>query len=727
MAAGEAGSGRTDLFHRMTDIDEFEHLNQALDINNLVSSEQILNKLADTVATLCMGLQEVDKIDKEQLITLAACIVRKQDELDNMKNEIESLKLNLKSSSSLREEAQLMGQHIKLVEAENQKLYSMLQLQNERLEIAQQKLQELRTGRMAEAAAAARQPPLETETAANAALAVPATPSGDPRVVFTEPRPESPFPRDLPDAAIRQWRPQQPRHEPLPPERYELPSVRDLPPARSLQPPQQEQRRQPSPVPLPRTRVSLNQRQSPPPQPLSPRVTTLHTATTQTERRAGQPPLHSSYGYAHPQPRRKEKHRPKPLPGNTPSSSDEETEEIHGRMRPFSVRPVFKSETVYGKRGKGTTTARTRPYTALQVREFREMYSRMPHETITDYVYRVVESGAHSVILSREEVGRSCWGPAVFLGNGPEGDVALSSRIFYWASSFDPVDRDEPTKFRITTCAELDEAVTKLACVQAMYEGGIYPNPMDAPIDPRRLRPLVKGLSGTLRSICDTRKEQIEELIQFGVTTGYNLTYYMTWGDLLEELSIKGHNLGYYEPVSPPASFFEKQQPGNKGSYVVTPRGKKQDVRHAKASQSAYSGSPESPKGSPRRSPRASPRSSPRGSPELNRRYSSRMSWGQSPYFGQDAYQRQNTKYGVKPRDLLKRNRARDPMKAELFGIMGGLEKRMQDIVAKAMKHLLEERETGGNHGRSSRAASPNRPDQSFTSDQQGAKSKQKN
>ncbi|XP_063996998.1 uncharacterized protein LOC135173782 [Pogoniulus pusillus] len=57
-------------------------------------------------------------------------------------------------------------------------------------------------------------------------------------------------------------------------------------------------------------------------------------------------------------------HHPKLSPGNTSTSSDTETEEIHGSPKRASVNPAYKKETVLGKRGKRTTTTKTRPYSA---------------------------------------------------------------------------------------------------------------------------------------------------------------------------------------------------------------------------------------------------------------------------------------------------------------------------------------------------------------------------
>ncbi|XP_064008637.1 uncharacterized protein LOC135180213 [Pogoniulus pusillus] len=320
MAADEAGSGKTDLFYRMADIIGLEHLKPALDINNLVSSEQILNKLADTVATLYTTLQE-DK-DKEHIVTVAACSIRAQYEFDNLQYGINSSKLELKEtkerfneqinrlkkeSESWERQSGRQEKEIEKLQAEIQNLRSKMQWQNKKLEAVQEELQLSRRDR--ESAVA------DTESV------VPE----DPQMHFSEEQSEPTAVRDLSISS---------------PVRTQSSQLHLL--AKSFQPRQQEPQLQPSPDPLPRTRASLNQRRTPPPQPLSPRVTILHTATTQTDRHARyppfdpQPPLHSSsYDYVHPQPRRKEKHRLKPLPGNTPSSSDEEMEEIYGRMRPF--------------------------------------------------------------------------------------------------------------------------------------------------------------------------------------------------------------------------------------------------------------------------------------------------------------------------------------------------------------------------------------------------------
>lgn len=62
------------------------------------SPEQITEKLADLIATLHTVLKEVDGVNKENLILLAACIIQAQGTFDNTKNNIESLQLKLKET-----------------------------------------------------------------------------------------------------------------------------------------------------------------------------------------------------------------------------------------------------------------------------------------------------------------------------------------------------------------------------------------------------------------------------------------------------------------------------------------------------------------------------------------------------------------------------------------------------------------------------------------------------
>ncbi|XP_064032388.1 uncharacterized protein Rv2082-like [Pogoniulus pusillus] len=195
--------------------------------------------------------------------------------------------------------------------------------------------------------------------------------------------------------------------------------------------------------------------------------------------------------------------------------SDTEVEEVHHKMKSYSVNPLFASETSQGPKGGKTTTTKTKPYTETQMDDLRETYSRMPKESIIAYVCRVVQRGAERIILSREEVGRTNWGPEVFLGDGPEGDLALSARIFHWASAYEPSDRGDPTEFWIRSPDELNEAFAMVACIQAVNHKGLYAHAMDAPVEPPRLRPLIKESvfqkekqSGGRNSSASRRKHQ---------------------------------------------------------------------------------------------------------------------------------------------------------------------------------------------------------------------------
>ncbi|XP_063996997.1 uncharacterized protein LOC135173781 [Pogoniulus pusillus] len=299
------------------------------------------------------------------------------------------------------------------------------------------------------------------------------------------------------------------------------------------------------------------------------------------------------------------------------------------------------------------------------------------------------------------------------LGNGPEGDLTLSSRILYWAGSYRSSDRDELTEFCVSDRDDLIEVITKLACVQAMDQHGINPNPMDAPIEPNRLHPLVKGLPGILRGVCEARRESIEKELQESIQTGGSSLHHTTWGELLEELVAKGQTLGYSDSTPLQPSFPKKKTFDSKSKPPIASHGKKQEERHVKVS-----GRPESLKGSPR----TSPRSSPRGSPETNRRSSSGIFWGQSPYYGQGVYLKEH-KYGVKARDLIKGNPSRvEPMKAELNAVSKTMSE-MKKLLEQALKGHDGDK-AGKDHKRGSRTTSPNKSGQS---DQQGAKGKSKN
>lgn len=213
---------------------------------------------------------------------------------------------------------------------------------------------------------------------------------------------------------------------------------------------------------------------------------------------------------------------------------------------PNSSNTEEETETIKGRKGKGARTLLSPIESWRRLLELRETFSRAPHESVTDYVCRVLDKRADLIVLSLEEVKGYHWGPEVFLGSGPEGDVPLSSRIFHWAGSFDPIDREEPTEVHVSDPDELAEAIRTLACVQAMDQRGLYPHPLDAPIDPQRLKLLVRGLPTSLKVICHAIRVEIERALGSDNQRGNALPHHMTWEELLEKLMAKGRALGYF-------------------------------------------------------------------------------------------------------------------------------------------------------------------------------------
>ncbi|XP_063997994.1 uncharacterized protein LOC135174591 [Pogoniulus pusillus] len=107
-------------------------------------------------------------------------------------------------------------------------------------------------------------------------------------------------------------------------------------------------------------------------------------------------------------------------PGRMPDSSDAE-EEFYGGGKSLQARPLFKTETIKGKKGKGATTSQS-PLAAWRKRcELRETFSRAPHESVTDYVCRVVDN--------RAQFGRSS--PAAGDARLPDIADALYARFAF--------------------------------------------------------------------------------------------------------------------------------------------------------------------------------------------------------------------------------------------------------------------------------------------------------
>ena len=73
----------------------------------------------------------------------------------------------------------------------------------------------------------------------------------------------------------------------------------------------------------------------------------------------------------------------------------------------------------------------------------------------------------------------------------------------------DPKERGEPITIRVKGLLELTEGVQKADCVQAMYDRGQEEIPMTAPVDPRHLRPLIRGLPDALKVHVQSHRERI--------------------------------------------------------------------------------------------------------------------------------------------------------------------------------------------------------------------------
>ncbi|KAK4808440.1 hypothetical protein QYF61_004896 [Mycteria americana] len=127
-------------------------------------------------------------------------------------------------------------------------------------------------------------------------------------------------------------------------------------------------------------------------------------------------------------------------------------------------------------------------------------------------------AGGDRILLSDNEA-RGFWGPGVLLSDGPAGDQSITLRVAYWAGGVDTKE-----------IVRVSGRSTKAVCVQAMYEWGQQGIPMAALVDPRHLRPLIRGLPDALKIHVQSLRERIQKTIEHSRPNPQNLlAHILTW------------------------------------------------------------------------------------------------------------------------------------------------------------------------------------------------------
>ncbi|XP_066194425.1 uncharacterized protein [Sylvia atricapilla] len=168
-----------------------------------------------------------------------------------------------------------------------------------------------------------------------------------------------------------------------------------------------------------------------------------------------------------------------------------------------NLRPLIKTEYNYINEEDRDPHITTReiPYTATELAEIKKEYSRLPSESETEYVFRVSLTGGDQIKLSEQEAS-GYWGHGVFLTTGnTRAPWSLTQCAAYWAGGLNPLERGDPLAI-VSTSDQLLENIHKAACLQMIHERKLfsgYESPMQQPVKPETMTPLIRGLPESLK------------------------------------------------------------------------------------------------------------------------------------------------------------------------------------------------------------------------------------
>ncbi|XP_074403771.1 uncharacterized protein LOC141730240 [Zonotrichia albicollis] len=159
-------------------------------------------------------------------------------------------------------------------------------------------------------------------------------------------------------------------------------------------------------------------------------------------------------------------------------------------------------------------TTKQTPFSATELTKLKKEFGRLPHESETEYVFCVSLTGGDQIKLTEQEAS-AYWGRGVFLTTGDKCDSwSLTQHAAYWAGGINPLERGDPLAIA-TTSDQILESVQKAACLQMIHERKLIPgfeSPMQLPVKPEIMTPLIRGLPETLKSTAITIQKTIMAL-----------------------------------------------------------------------------------------------------------------------------------------------------------------------------------------------------------------------
>uniref|UniRef100_A0A674HKI5 Uncharacterized protein n=1 Tax=Taeniopygia guttata TaxID=59729 RepID=A0A674HKI5_TAEGU len=167
------------------------------------------------------------------------------------------------------------------------------------------------------------------------------------------------------------------------------------------------------------------------------------------------------------------------------------------------LRPLIKTEYNYLSDDdlEPHITTKHVPCPATALAELKKEYGHLPHESETEYVFRVSLTGGNQIKLTEQEASGS-WGHSVFLTTGDKRDSwSLTQHVAFWARRTSPLERGDPEVI-VNTPDQLLESVHKAAYLPMINEKKLIPgfeSPMQLPVKPEIMTLLICGLPESLK------------------------------------------------------------------------------------------------------------------------------------------------------------------------------------------------------------------------------------
>ncbi|XP_023773864.1 uncharacterized protein LOC111922541, partial [Cyanistes caeruleus] len=184
------------------------------------------------------------------------------------------------------------------------------------------------------------------------------------------------------------------------------------------------------------------------------------------------------------------------------------------------MRPLIKTEYNYinDEDLDPHVTTKEIPYTATELAKLKKEYEHLPHESETEYVFRVSLTGGDQIRLSEQEAS-GYWGHGVFLTTGDNRNPwSLTQQAAYWAGGLNPLERGDPVALT-SSPDQILENIYKASYLQLIHERKLiagYESPMLLPVKAEIMTPLICGLPESLKPTAILLQTTIDDILVGG-------------------------------------------------------------------------------------------------------------------------------------------------------------------------------------------------------------------